>query len=64
MVFFEFFDFVWNKNQVYLKNLETSYYIYGGYYDFNDFCMEQKSISRLLNDQFNKKYGGKKLWTL
>ena len=30
-----------------------------------NFCMEQKLIiSRLLNDQFNKKYGGKKLWTL
>lgn len=36
------------------------------YCNFNDFCKEQKSkiISRLLNDQFNKKYGGKKLWTL
>ena len=29
------------------------------------FCMEQKSLfSCLLNDQFNKKFGGKKLWTL
>jgi len=52
------------KSSLLEKFLNIVLLYYGGYYDFNDFCMEQKSISRLLNDQFNKKYGGKKLWTL
>ena len=53
------------SQNIYINNLKK-YTMQYYYCNFNDFCKEQKSkiISRLLNDQFNKKYGGKKLWTL
>jgi hypothetical protein len=48
------------QNSSLLEKIRCLYYCY-----INRFLYATKiKISRLLNDQFNKKYGGKKLWTL